>query len=66
VTAFAAAQEIPWTRRQRTLADLDTMSQVLAIGETAAHLEVLVVRGQLVRHTSEEGIETYAVPNLVG
>jgi hypothetical protein len=42
------------------------MSQVLAIGETAAHLEVLVVRGQLVRRTSDEGIEAYAVPNVAG
>jgi glyoxylase-like metal-dependent hydrolase (beta-lactamase superfamily II) len=62
VTAFDAAQEIPWTRRQRKFTDLDPMSQVLAIGETAAHLEVLVVRGQLARHTSQEGIEAYAVP----
>jgi len=65
VTAFDAAQEIPWTRRQRTFADLDPMSQVLAIGETAAHLEVLVVRGQLSRRTSREGVETYAVPTLL-
>jgi glyoxylase-like metal-dependent hydrolase (beta-lactamase superfamily II) len=62
VTALQAAEAIPWTRRQRKFADLDPMSQVLAIGETAAHLEVLVVRGQLVRNPSPEGVDTYRLP----
>ncbi len=62
VTASEAAGGIPWTRRQRKLADLDPMSQILAIGETAAHLEVLVARGQLARQTSPEGIVTYSLP----
>jgi len=62
VTAFDAAGAIPWTRRQRKLADLDLMSQLLAVGETAAHLEVLVARGDLVKHTSDDGIETYEIP----
>jgi glyoxylase-like metal-dependent hydrolase (beta-lactamase superfamily II) len=62
VTAYQAASAIPWTRRQRKLADLDPMSQLLAIGETAAHLEVLVVRGQLVRDTSPEGVDSYTLP----
>jgi glyoxylase-like metal-dependent hydrolase (beta-lactamase superfamily II) len=62
VTALQAAGVIPWTHRQRKLADLDPMSQVLAIGETAAHLEVLVLRGQLVRHTTPEGVDTYTLP----
>lgn len=65
VTAREAADGIPWTRRQRKFADLDPMSQVLAIGETAAHLEVLVARGQLVRHASAEGIDAYAIPAFV-
>ncbi len=60
VTAYQAASAIPWTRRQRKLADLDPMNQLLAVGETAAHLEVLVFRGQLARHTSAEGVDTYA------
>jgi glyoxylase-like metal-dependent hydrolase (beta-lactamase superfamily II) len=61
-TAFEVASGIGWTRRMRKLADLDPMNQILAIGETAAHLEVLVARGQLVRRTSQEGVDTYAVP----
>ncbi len=62
VTAHQAATVIPWTRRQRKFADLDPMSQLLAVGETAAHLEVLVVRGQLARATSPDGVDTYGVP----
>jgi glyoxylase-like metal-dependent hydrolase (beta-lactamase superfamily II) len=62
VTAFQAASAIPWTRRQRKFADLDPMNQLLAVGETAAHLEVLVVRGQLTRRASPEGVDTYAPP----
>jgi len=63
VTAYQAAGAIPWTRRQRRLADLEPMNQLLAIGETAAHLEVLVLRGQLARHPASEGVVTYAVPS---
>ena len=62
VTAYQAAGAIPWTRRQRKFTDLDPMSQLLAIGETAAHLEVLVVRGQLARATSADGVDTYTIP----
>jgi glyoxylase-like metal-dependent hydrolase (beta-lactamase superfamily II) len=62
VTAFEVAGAIPWTRRMRKLADLDPMSQILATGETAAHLEVLVARGQLLRQASPEGIDSYALP----
>jgi len=63
VSACQAAEAIPWTRRQRKLADLDVMSQLLAIGETAAHLDVLVLRGELVSHTSAEGVDTYTLPS---
>ncbi len=59
VTAFQAAGALPWTRRQRKLAELDVMNQLLATGETAAHLEVLVARGQLARERSAEGIDRY-------
>jgi glyoxylase-like metal-dependent hydrolase (beta-lactamase superfamily II) len=62
VTSFAVAAELPWTRRQRKLAELDPMNQLLAVGETAAHLEVLVVRGLLTRFTSPEGVDFYAPP----
>jgi glyoxylase-like metal-dependent hydrolase (beta-lactamase superfamily II) len=62
VTAYQTAGAIPWTRRQHKLAELEPMNQMLAVGETAAHLEVLVLRGQLARHTSPDGVDTYAPP----
>ena len=63
VTAFQVAGVLPWTRGQRQLADLDPMNRLLATGETAAHLEVLVIRGQLARTRSPEGIDFYRVPS---
>ena len=66
VSALAAARMIPWTRRLRKFDDLDPMSQILAVGETSAHLEVLVIRGQLARDTSPEGVDTYSRPVIVG
>lgn len=62
VTALGAARVIPWTRRQRKFSDLDPFSQLLATGETAAHLEVLVLRGNLTRETTEDGVDIYATP----
>jgi glyoxylase-like metal-dependent hydrolase (beta-lactamase superfamily II) len=61
VTAFEAAGELPWTRRQRRLAELDPINRLLAVGETGAHLEVLVLRGQLTTFTSEEGVDYYTL-----
>jgi glyoxylase-like metal-dependent hydrolase (beta-lactamase superfamily II) len=46
-TAFDAARRLGWTRRRRAFDDLDLFNQTLAAGETAAHLEVLVVRKEL-------------------
>ncbi len=59
VTAFTVAAELPWTRRQRKLAELDPMNQLLATGETAAHLQVLVNRGQLARDRAADGSDYY-------
>jgi glyoxylase-like metal-dependent hydrolase (beta-lactamase superfamily II) len=59
VTAFEVAAVLPWTRRERRLADLDPMNQFLATGETMAHLEVLILRGDLVRDTSPAGVESF-------
>jgi hypothetical protein len=60
------AAALPWTRRKRRFAELDPMNQLLAVGETAAHLEVLVLRGQLVRVTSPDGIDLYSLSGTVG
>jgi glyoxylase-like metal-dependent hydrolase (beta-lactamase superfamily II) len=58
-TAYEVAQGIKWTRRQQRYEDLELVSQLLAAGETAAHLEVLVVRGELTRQTDEDGTDHY-------
>lgn len=48
MSAYDVAGELPWTRRERTLASLDPFNTALASLETRAHLEVLVARGQAV------------------
>jgi glyoxylase-like metal-dependent hydrolase (beta-lactamase superfamily II) len=58
-TPFEVAKAIKWTRRHRDFADLDLFSQVQAVNETAAHLEVLAVRGQVTHSASPEGTDLY-------
>jgi glyoxylase-like metal-dependent hydrolase (beta-lactamase superfamily II) len=52
-TAFEAASTLAWTRRERALADLDVFNQMLAVLETAAHLDVLVMQGRLRAQVSD-------------
>ncbi|GAB3458598.1 hypothetical protein GCM10027436_64020 [Actinophytocola sediminis] len=58
-TAYEAALRLGWTRRQRRFVDLDLFNQTLAAGETAAHLDVLVVRGRL-RSSTVDGVVEYS------
>ncbi len=58
-TAHAVAGALFWTRRERTLAELDPFNEMLATLETMAHLEVLVERG-LATRTDEDGVAHYA------
>jgi glyoxylase-like metal-dependent hydrolase (beta-lactamase superfamily II) len=46
-TAFEVAGRLRWTRRERALAELDLFNQMLAVIETGAHLDVLVLHGEL-------------------
>jgi hypothetical protein len=46
LTAYAVAARLHWTRRRIAFADLDDFNQMLAVNETAAHLDVLVARGR--------------------
>lgn len=46
-TGAEAAAAIRWTRHGRRLDELDIFNQILAVNETAAHLELLVDRGML-------------------
>ena len=46
-TAFEAALQLRWTRRERHLEELDPVNQMLAVVETRIHLELLVAQGRL-------------------
>ncbi len=59
-TAYEVARQLSWTRRERTLDDLDPFNQMLAVIETAAHLDVLVMQGRLAAETSD-GVAGYGV-----
>jgi glyoxylase-like metal-dependent hydrolase (beta-lactamase superfamily II) len=61
VTPYEVAKAIKWTRRHRPFGDLDLFSQVQAVNETSAHLEVLAVRGQLTREISADDAALYQV-----
>lgn len=58
-TAFEVAGLLRWTRRGRTFSELDPFNQMLATGETAAHLELLVAQARLGRHNDDEGVYRY-------
>lgn len=58
-TALEAARGLTWTRHDLQLDELDELNQMLAVGETSAHLDVLVRRGDLVvSHVA--GVAEYA------
>jgi glyoxylase-like metal-dependent hydrolase (beta-lactamase superfamily II) len=46
-TAHEVAQRLRWTRHERELSELNSFNQMLAVLESAAHLDVLVERGDL-------------------
>ncbi|MFB9904480.1 MBL fold metallo-hydrolase [Allokutzneria oryzae] len=58
--AYDVARLIGWTRRERHFDDLDPFNQMLAVLETGAHLDLLVLRGRL-RSTTIDGVAHYAV-----
>ena len=57
-TAYDVARVLRWTRRGRHLDELDLFNKMLAIGETGAHLELLVLQGR-VTSTDEDGTRHY-------
>jgi glyoxylase-like metal-dependent hydrolase (beta-lactamase superfamily II) len=57
--ASETAGRLRWTRRERRLADLDAYNKMLAICETAAHLELLVAQDRLTRDVDDAGIWRY-------
>jgi glyoxylase-like metal-dependent hydrolase (beta-lactamase superfamily II) len=57
-TAFESASLLRWTRREHKVEDLDPFNQMLAIAETAAHLELLAAQGRLTVETAD-GLRRY-------
>jgi glyoxylase-like metal-dependent hydrolase (beta-lactamase superfamily II) len=56
--AYTVARQLGWTRRDLPFAELNAFNQMLAVNETAAHLDVLVLRGRVTR-TSVDGVNLY-------
>jgi glyoxylase-like metal-dependent hydrolase (beta-lactamase superfamily II) len=63
LTASEVAGAIPWTSRQRKLADLDPMNQMLAICETVYHLNLLVAKSAATCRTDDDGVRSYSTPS---
>jgi glyoxylase-like metal-dependent hydrolase (beta-lactamase superfamily II) len=57
-TAYMVARRLTWTRHERAFADLDLFNRVLAVTETAAHLDLLVAQGRL-KATDTAGVRHY-------
>ncbi len=57
-TAYHVATQIGWTSHKRRFADLDPFNQMLAVIETALHLELLVTQGKAAVR-DEDGIVVY-------
>jgi glyoxylase-like metal-dependent hydrolase (beta-lactamase superfamily II) len=58
-TAYDVAGELPWTRHQKSLADLGVFDSALAVMETLAHLQLLAARGD-VTQAEADGVLEYA------
>jgi len=64
-TACEVAHDVRWTSRNRQLDELDLMNQVMAIGETLSHLDLLVARGIAAADTVD-GIRYYRPADETG
>ncbi len=61
-SGYEVALAITWTSRQRKLADLDLMNQMLAVGETVYHLDLLVAQSVAVSRAGGDGVRRYQLP----
>lgn len=59
-TASEAAHRVGWTRRNRKLSEMDSFNQMLAVLETAAHLDLLASQGKLITQ-AVDGVRHYTV-----
>jgi glyoxylase-like metal-dependent hydrolase (beta-lactamase superfamily II) len=60
---YEAARRIGWTRRNTAFDAMDVFNQILATGETMAHLMVLADRGQVTKHVDGAGALTFGLPS---
>ncbi len=60
-TAYQVAAGLTWTRHRRPFAELDPFNQMLAVFETAQHLQLLVAKGRAVV-TEEDALRLFALP----
>jgi glyoxylase-like metal-dependent hydrolase (beta-lactamase superfamily II) len=58
LSAAVVATSLAWTRRKRRLDELNAFNQGLAVAETAAHLDVLVLQGRATLHLID-GVTVY-------
>jgi glyoxylase-like metal-dependent hydrolase (beta-lactamase superfamily II) len=58
-TGYEVAKVLKWTHRERALDELDLRNQSLAVCETMAHLDVLVLDGVLSTTTDASGIDRF-------
>ena len=63
-TAYDVAHDLLWTRRGRHYDELDLFNRLLAMHETAAHLELLALQGTLVRSVGIDGIARFGLPGV--
>jgi glyoxylase-like metal-dependent hydrolase (beta-lactamase superfamily II) len=61
VSAWEVAGRLRWTRRGRSIDELDPFNQMLAVAETAAHLELLSSQGRLL-DKDVDGVRCYTSP----
>lgn len=59
-TAYDVAGVLRWTKRGRHFDELDLFNQMLAVGETGAHLELLVLQDR-VSMTDVDGVRHYSI-----
>lgn len=53
-TSYQVAQVIPWTSRNRKLAELDLLNQMLAIMEAASHLDLLAASDRVTSELEDQ------------
>ncbi len=57
-TAYDVTGRLTWTRREKSRDELDPFNQMLAVAETAAHLELLVGQGRIAVQV-DDGVRRY-------